>query len=205
MRLPGRNFSLATGPECASHLVPVRTCPELSALTRLVHRAVCCSPQGEAWRSCWRQGVLVFHLWCCPECSSFDETTLERLFPLSLAGLRGIFQKDCEKTPNMSSHRAFEPYTCAVDHPQMIRSALPAPLIQTCVSSYPFVLSNLTCANTAELLMPKPASLPGPPVQLQALPLPRGSGQNAHLALFFSSHTRSNPSIVLLAPPSRSL
>lgn len=48
-----------------------------------------------------------------------------------------------------------------------------------------------------------PASVPGAPSQLRALLTSSCSGRNFRLAPFCSSHPRSSPSSVLLAPPSK--
>ena len=79
------------------------TFPGSSAIRHLLttHRERIDGVTGD--KGCWSR-----LLWCRPEYSSLNETTLERLFPLFLAELQGIFHNDYEKTPSVRTGRACE-------------------------------------------------------------------------------------------------
>lgn len=162
------------GSEESKH--PSQLVPTVSS--QMCRRAMFFGPQGEDQWGCWRQRLLV-----SPPLT-FNETALERLFPLSLAELQGIFHN--EKTPSMRTSGAFELHFLLMTSPQMIFSALPTPLRprRVCLAvqlSHPLAgllgVADLTWPSRAQLWIATPSSHQAtdliwsqvPPSQLQAL------------------------------------
>lgn len=78
---------------------------------------------------------------CCPEFSNLNETTLERLFPLSSAELQGIFRGGYEN-PSVGAGRALERQLLPAAEDILKGYFQPCPPPWVCPSC-PFVLS--TC------------------------------------------------------------